>query len=59
MADPDLEYLASVYQRLRCLDRVVRTFRIVTSRGPQNGNGENTNSEAVGSKVRVAEPPGT
>ena len=58
MYDSDLAYLASVYQRLRTLDRVARSFRIVTIRKAQNSNGEPTNNTSDGSKVSVREPPG-
>ena len=61
--DADLEYLAKLYMRLRALDSGARTFRVVSPRKVANDQGaavgENTNSESVGSKVKVAEPPGT
>lgn len=59
--DADLEYLANLYMRLRALDRGVRTFRVMSPRTAANDQspGENTNSESVGSKVKVADPPGT
>jgi hypothetical protein len=58
----DLEYLEEMFRRMRHTDRIQRSFTVIKCRLAANGNqgarGAKTNSESVGSKSSVIDPPG-
>lgn len=58
----DLEYLEEVFRRARPSKRISRSFTVIRGAAlvdPQRTVAENTNSESVGSKSSVDDPPGT
>jgi hypothetical protein len=56
----DLEFLEDVFRRMRPSRRISRSFTVIRSAAIlQRAVVVNTNSESVGSKSSVDEPPGT